>query len=794
VLFHRGVCVRSISGAVVVGLALLVVAHPPARAAEKIWAEGVKPTDLDAMELEDLLDIKVVTASRVEQTLEEAPAIVAIVTRDDIRRYGHRTVGEALRSVPGLAQVDDLVHLNVGVRGIFAPPGSSSEILKLMINGQPVSFRPNSVNAFGSELIPIELVERIEVLRGPASALYGANAFLGVVNVITVDAAQLADGVSTRFLALDGFALQNPAMQTPCGSVSLTAAGRRSGFSYLAGGTFQHANRSGLELPGLSDIVRDDLHDQNPERYPPAEGHPSPGLEPEIRRGYRARGLGEGDLERVGSVYATAAYDIGKAGAVSLDGSFQYLDRYGEFQDFSVLTHRNRISYHNAYARLRYRLAPEQSRCWGNASLTWATGRPNSGEQLVDGRAPQSYKERELGYQAWDAVVEGGCRLFQKHTLSAGFDYTNDRQDLMHLTEHDRETGRTISGRDFGEKTFHTVGGFVQWMWNPVERLGVTLGARADRNSVNACDATAWVCLGRTDDRVFSPEETGWASLTQTDRGLLQVSNRAAVVYTLPWAGLYAKALYGSSFKPPSPFELYHDPMSTATTTSGDPTLKPQTADTFEMLLGARPLEGLHLTGNVFYTKAEDIVTPLLEKAVVLNRNADISVSGAELAADFRYQDFLSGFANVSFLFHSGVTPKRLPNESEAAWQYSPVNTTVPVGAYPDWLINAGLNAQAKALHLNVGVDVHYVGARRASLVTNQTYEPLDLARTYELPAYLLVNATVSTTGLKLLGERETVFSLRLAGIPGGYVEPGYGGIDIPSLGPRVHFRLQQEF
>ncbi len=77
---------------------------------------------------------------------------------------------------------------NFGVRGINAGLRAGSRIIKFMINGQPAHFRATSQSFIGSELIAMDLIERIEIIRGPVSALYDANAFVGVVNIITREA------------------------------------------------------------------------------------------------------------------------------------------------------------------------------------------------------------------------------------------------------------------------------------------------------------------------------------------------------------------------------------------------------------------------------------------------------------------------------------------------------------------------------------------------------------------------------------------------------------------------------
>ena len=77
-------------------------------------------------------------------------------------------MADVLRTVPGFYDVYDLVSHDVGVLGI----NGGGSVLKVVIDGQPVPFHPNTGSFFGQELVPIEAVDRVEIIRGPASALY----------------------------------------------------------------------------------------------------------------------------------------------------------------------------------------------------------------------------------------------------------------------------------------------------------------------------------------------------------------------------------------------------------------------------------------------------------------------------------------------------------------------------------------------------------------------------------------------------------------------------------------------
>ena len=149
-------------------------------------------TDIADLPLEQLMQMQVTTASRYAQTALEAPAAVSVVTADDIRLFGYRTLAEVLGSLRGLYVSYDRAYHYLGTRG-FATPGDYNTRVLLLVNG--VRFNDNIYDqaSIGSDFpLDLDLVERVEFVPGPGSAVYGANAFFGVVNVITRDGRQLA--------------------------------------------------------------------------------------------------------------------------------------------------------------------------------------------------------------------------------------------------------------------------------------------------------------------------------------------------------------------------------------------------------------------------------------------------------------------------------------------------------------------------------------------------------------------------------------------------------------------------
>jgi iron complex outermembrane receptor protein len=144
-------------------------------------------TDLTQLSIEELMNIPVSSASKFSQPMQDAPAYVTVITADEIKRFGWRTLGDILQSVSGFYISYDRNYDYVGVRG-FNRPGDYNTRTLLLLNGHRMNENIYDSNGIGTDaIVDVDMIDRIEIVRGPASVLYGTSAFFAVINIITRD-------------------------------------------------------------------------------------------------------------------------------------------------------------------------------------------------------------------------------------------------------------------------------------------------------------------------------------------------------------------------------------------------------------------------------------------------------------------------------------------------------------------------------------------------------------------------------------------------------------------------------
>jgi outer membrane receptor protein involved in Fe transport len=195
------------------------------------------PDDLSQASIEQLGHIKVYAASKHFQSQGDAPASVTIITADEIQKHGYRTLGDVLQMVRGFFVTYDRNYSSVGIRG-FARPGDYNTRILLLVDGHRLNDNVYDEAMIGTEFpVDIDLITRIEVVRGPASSLYGSNAVFAVVNIIT-----------RRGADLNGLELSSEAASFNTYKGRISYGRLLPNLEFVASGTF-YGSRGANQLP-----------------------------------------------------------------------------------------------------------------------------------------------------------------------------------------------------------------------------------------------------------------------------------------------------------------------------------------------------------------------------------------------------------------------------------------------------------------------------------------------------------------------------------------------------------------
>ncbi|HEX2876110.1 MAG TPA: TonB-dependent receptor [Polyangiaceae bacterium] len=684
------------------------------------------PSDLSLVEL---LDTEVVSASLSEQSLAEAAAVIDVITQEDLRARGYRSVAEALQSVAGVDLVSDHFQWNMGVRGVADGTRGYSRIVKVMIDGQPVSFRPSGENFLGLELIPLGVIDHIEIIRGPASVLYGANAFLGVVNIITLKGYGLS-GNSLSFGYEGG-----PKVQSPWGEG--VVAQQWGDLSLLLGAAEETTTLDGYRLVPL-----------------PGRSHP------------RAGETSRTQATPNGSAFGRLTYDSETLGTLSLDGHLQRLDRSAEFADWGVMTHDNRLELLNGYGRLRYNAQLGRAVVLDvSGALSHGTKGPS--DHLNTAPERSSYIARELGYTGRDLSGTVTYRLDRKSAALLGVDANFEQQMLLTHYAVTPSGARLLlppAGTPTGERDFRNIGVFAHASFFPFARrsagalsgLGLAAGAREDTHNIYG---------------------NNWSA-------------RAGLVYEL-FERHYVKLLFGTAFRAPSSTQLFSN-LIVPTGYIGNPSLKAERARTFELAVGSSPLRGLTLRADAFLTVIDDRVEIRTPPPAAAQPNAwptnstPITSKGFEAQIDYRSARF-DGYASYSL--QSSAYPK------QDLLSLSLSRDQVETDAYPRHLLKFGVTWTERAWFVRANAEGRYVGARLGNLDNNALLNPLDYLRDrYALPAYALLDLSISTVGVEPWKGHETVLLAKVRNLfDARYTFPGTNTFDIPGFERSFSLSLRQE-
>ncbi len=445
------------------------------------------------LSLRDLTKIKVVTASDTEIEIQRAPSVMTVITAQHIEQMGYRDVGDALQAVAGFYLIHDYMQYNLGIRGISGGMRAMSRIAKVMIDGQSVAYRPGSENFLGPELIPLAAIDRIEIIRGPGSALYGANAFLGVINIITKQG-DLDSQTNIKTFIEGGEFMKGFGVSVNSGGII------NEKLSYYIASSISDFDRSGLSpvnIPGKS------FYDQN--------------------------SYSINDITRPVSFFAKLKYQSDRSD-FTIDFNHSHLNTKAEFMDYAVLTNQNNFSLLNQFCRGKYtrKISPKSKIRF---AVTLAQGKPTDADRLDSDADQQSWITADVGVKSIDLQTKIEYKLNSKNTLFLGLDGSFDYQNLQTYLIHKAGSEPVpVRGVQMGDTLFMNKGIYFQSVLYPFQRVQskvlklfkLTSGIRFDFHNIYG------------------------NSINYRIAGVVQVGDRS-----------FLKGAVGTSFKAPSPIQLF---------------------------------------------------------------------------------------------------------------------------------------------------------------------------------------------------------------------------------------------
>jgi len=576
--------------------------------------------DVFSLTLEQLLHTKVISSNGIEETLIDAPAAMLVISHQDIGKRGYHSLMEVITDLPGFDTVvtGGSSPLTAYQRGYRTPQTTRT---LFMIDGR-VENHLWSQQLIISRQYPLTMIQRIEVLYGPASAKYGANAFLGVINVITKKGGDLNDG-KDEFISKAEIGSWNSR------GGELFARGHHGEVSYdLSARLFSSEEEN---LSSRWGFLSNDLYG-NEKIWGPLLNLSNDGIklgkyaDPTddwgvfVNGQYKNFKFGFNQWQTDEGYGADFAADKGQTNADWLRSSKQY-----------YITHNFKVSKKlTVTSALNYK----RSRVWGNwaeAATDWHAGM--SGYSYISFTNWNNTSNSVEGKQDFDYQINAQFRLLsgwrmKRSDLTKAYDIPGYWHAFSSTTPSD------VAGPyGFGAGVFHSSDASYDFFAKPLRYVPDENRIQFNDTGVYSSlifDADPWrINLGvRYDDNQI------WGS---------SINPRISAIYKFNNEESAIKLIYGEAFQEPPAKQLYGGWSGR----KANPNLKPEQAKNFELVFMAKTQYWLH---DVSLYKAE--YSNVIREDALNDANRDIW--GVEYRGRFEFDNFINGQANISgHLFYS---------------------------------------------------------------------------------------------------------------------------------------------
>lgn len=670
---------------------------------------------LKKMTLTELLDLQVITPSRIEQKLIDSPANITVIQQHQINQRGYKNLVEVLQDLPGFdfATYEDGggEYTNHSLnRGIGGDPGNPK--LLVLLDGvvqNHIGF--NWSQLFGEEQIFADL-ERIEILQGPVSAVYGANAFSGIVHFITKRKVTSEQTKISSWLGQDDTRMLSAYHRQKVGNLHLNGAfklyqsdgdmgqGRYDPAGYFHSNQWPHITTENYDSQGQYSV-----------------GEPSANAGTVLDDGFNTQ---KDDWSIRGSINYYAPDGVKKVnnGLIKASGSFYVWNRkegLGSYvPGYEYQTTLDSYQVHHSAQMFSFEADYQLNPNWlSTTSSWWRQNRqlPQTGFQYTY-RFPHLIKSYHSMNTSWGIEQQFKWTLDEDLLLFGYRFIDNDKMDqVVSLGEfqngHDPVTTSSWSGATSGDTPQLGLSERVQ-VYNPQEHA---IYATYDGQLSDTLSFSAGIRLDESDD---------YGSTTNPRLGLIyKVPNKLFSRWNL-------KLLYGEAFREPSVFELTDE-------FRGNRALNPEAIKTLEFISqftwqgnGQSLLSSASLQAALFYSDMDNLITlvpsTLSESGTIYANATESSVRGLSLEFDAQLSQSLTFYINYQYTEGKQVDGWRAISNT-ARNKY-----------------NAGFNWQAFDNKLNVNLRSNILGSRKVPM-SNGYYDNY-------APGYEKVNLTLTYNGL----------------------------------------------
>jgi outer membrane receptor protein involved in Fe transport len=560
---------------------------------------------LQDLSLEELLNIRIVSASKVSQKISEAPSVVSVINRKQIHQYGWVSINDVMYRLPGFSPSQDYDRRTISSRGQFE--GWNNNHYLLLIDGVPMNDNLYG-SAYTSEITPLVFTKNLEIIRGPGSALYGSNATNGVISMNTMQAEDLNGTAEVRMrIGNQGIRIYDAIMGMKNDWVSVISA-------------FNAFSTTGNEYLSYDD-TRDESYNYLTSKRRTMDTRNSFYFFNKLE--------GRGKLAGLSLQYHEQHwnYETGHGWLFYIPDQGESMNEYRRLISLKYNTSADNKLRGEFISRYQLHGIDWNMRFYSNGAFE--DFYPYGVSEYLKTSAQDFFTRAQVSYSLSDeSVLLGGIEntLF----MYKGDDAHTSNIDLENTFEPnvDNQTlpmGAWLAFID--GNTVMTTGIFAQYLSPKLGgKLQATVGARYDIQSFN----------------YFSIYEAG---SPEKSKSFKQFNPRLGLVF-LAKEGLTIKGLAGRAFRAPSPTEMFG--ANTYTLASNIDELEPEIITTFELAVDYSIGKNWNVKINGFHNSFENQIAYSVANANLSTNIYSLTSAGVETDVQFVYSN-ISGFLNYSY-------------------------------------------------------------------------------------------------------------------------------------------------